>query len=106
MKSLGYERIPQLTRIAGLGVWAILLFACEPGRAAPPMRQVPGGDVELGREAILRYGCGGCHVIPGVREARGLVAPPLTHYGRRGFVGGVVSNSRKPDKVDRRSNRD
>lgn len=78
---------------AAVALLGLLLVACEPGRSAPPMRQVPGGNAALGREALARYGCGGCHVIPGIPAARSLVGPPLTHYGQRGFVAGVVSNS-------------
>lgn len=53
---------------------------------------VAGGDPDRGRNAFARYGCGSCHVIPGVRGARGLVGPPLTSWPRRGYIAGMVPN--------------
>jgi cytochrome c2 len=41
---------------------------------------------------MIRYGCAGCHTIPGVPGARGLVGPSLSGFGRRLYVGGAVYN--------------
>jgi cytochrome c1 len=49
---------------------------------------------DTGREVIRQQGCGACHTIPGVPGARGLVGPPLTAFGRRGYIAGRVSNNR------------
>lgn len=68
------------------------LASCEVGQA-PPRRQVSDGDPDLGRAAFGRYGCGGCHVIPGVDRAAGRVAPPLDGFSQRAFVAGVLSNT-------------
>ena len=38
------------------------------------------------------YGCGTCHVIPGVRGARGHVGPPLTDFALRQYIAGAVPN--------------
>lgn len=57
-----------------------------------PERQVPLGDPEEGRGALALYGCGACHVIPGVREAEGTVGPPLTQFGRRTYIAGRIYN--------------
>jgi cytochrome c len=70
-----------------------LLAGC---RDLPP-RLVPGGDASAGRTALRDFGCGACHVIPGIPGADGRVAPPLTAYADRAYVGGVVSNS--PDNL-------
>jgi cytochrome c len=78
---------------------AVVLGACLGQRETPPVRQVPGGDAARGRRALAVYGCGGCHVVPGVPEALGRVAPPLTFFGERGFVAGVLSNN--PDNLIR-----
>ena len=43
---------------------------------------------------IRDSGCGACHTIPGVPGAAGLVGPPLTAFGRRGYIAGRVSNNR------------
>jgi cytochrome c2 len=39
------------------------------------------------------FGCGTCHVIPGVREADGTVGPPLIDFRRRGYIGGELTNT-------------
>ena len=42
---------------------------------------------------MIRYGCTGCHVIPGVPGARGQVGPPLEGFGSRLYIGGAIANS-------------
>lgn len=54
---------------------------------------VIGGNASQGRAAIERYGCGSCHTIPGVRDAHGLVGPPLLWWSRRTFIGGELPNT-------------
>ena len=51
------------------------------------------GDDETGKEAIEKYGCGGCHTIPGVRNADGLVGPPLVKFSKRSFIAGRLANT-------------
>jgi cytochrome c len=70
-------------------VTAFVAAGCKEARSAP---LVAGGDAERGRVAIRRYGCGACHVIPGVRGARGLVGPPLSDVARRMYLAGVLPN--------------
>ena len=53
---------------------------------------VAGGDPERGRSLIPEYGCGSCHVIPGVPGAQGKVGPPLTHFAERSFIAGNLRN--------------
>ena len=55
-------------------------------------QMVAGGDPERGRSLIPEYGCGSCHVIPGVRGAQGKVGPPLTHFAERSFIAGNLRN--------------
>lgn len=52
-----------------------------------------GGNTSSGRDAVVRYGCGSCHTIPGVAGARGLVGPPLTGIGKRYYVAGELPNT-------------
>ena len=54
---------------------------------------MPGGNADEGKKAILVYGCGACHTIPGVSEARGMVGPPLTAFAKRSFIAGQVPNA-------------
>jgi cytochrome c oxidase assembly factor CtaG len=58
---------------------------------------VPGGDIGRGKEAIEAMGCGACHVISGIRSARGEVGPPLAGVARRAIIGGVLPNT--PDNM-------
>lgn len=71
---------------------AVVAAACAGSAAEGDQRTVPGGDPALGRVAIERYGCGSCHVVPGVRTARGMTGPPLTNFARRAYVGGALPN--------------
>jgi cytochrome c len=67
-----------------------------------------GGDARAGEAAIARFGCGSCHVIPGVERARGLVGPPLTDFASRSYIAGRIYNTpqnleawiRLPDSVE------
>jgi cytochrome c2 len=60
-------------------------------------RAVSGGDPDRAPELIRRYGCGGCHKIPGIPGADGQVGPPLSGLIHRVYVGGVAANS--PDQL-------
>lgn len=85
-----------------------LQFASTMPPAMPTIRTAPASiaidslppadlrraDPERGR-AILSsavHGCAGCHEIPGVRRARGIVGPPLAGIARRGFIAGQLPN--------------
>ncbi len=61
--------------------------------AANPAWLVVGGHPERGPALITAYGCGGCHTVPGVKGARGNVGPPLTRFGDRTYVAGMLRNS-------------
>ena len=52
-----------------------------------------GGVPRRGPALIRRYGCAGCHTIPGVAGADGKAAPPLGHLRERVFIGGVARHS-------------
>ncbi len=65
----------------------------EQGRIAEHAALLTGGDPQSGRDAAARYGCGGCHDIPGVVGAHGLSAPPLTNFGARTYIAGELRNT-------------
>jgi cytochrome c oxidase assembly factor CtaG/cytochrome c2 len=67
------------------------LSACRDDTA--PQAIIAGGDVARGKTATEAYGCGSCHVVPGIRTAVGDVGPPLTGFGRRSFIAGAVPNT-------------
>lgn len=51
------------------------------------------GDADAGKQALVRYGCGSCHTIPGVRGADAMVGPPLNAWSRRSFIAGRLPNT-------------
>jgi cytochrome c1 len=78
--------------LAAAGV-AAGIAACNASEAREPSHLVPGGDANRGKEAIVAYGCGSCHNIPGIAGARGMVGPPLDHFGQRAYIAGEVPNT-------------
>jgi cytochrome c len=57
---------------------------------APPAL---GGDPAQGKLLLRQFGCGTCHEIPGVADARGRVGPPLEGVATRIYLGGVLPNT-------------
>jgi cytochrome c2 len=56
-----------------------------------------GGSAKSGAVLIQQFGCGSCHIVPGIYGADGLVGPPLIHMARRVYIAGVLRNS--PDNM-------
>jgi cytochrome c len=75
-------------------VLALLLAGCGEGGAPYEARRVVGGDPDIGRTIVAdaRYGCGACHAIPGIPNARGTVGPSLAGFGARGYIAGQIPN--------------
>jgi cytochrome c2 len=88
---------------------ATVAWGCsaEPGTAASLVL----GDSARGRQAVEKYGCGGCHTIPGVRGARGAVGPALSGLADRPYLAGSMVNEpanlvdwvRRPRGIDPRT---
>lgn len=78
-------------------VGATLVVGCSTVRQAQSSKVRVAN--QLGKEAITRYGCGSCHLIPGVPGADGLVGPPLQHFNQRGYIAGQLANT--PDNLVR-----
>ncbi len=64
----------------------------DPSRVNTP-REVPGGNAQQGSQLITKLGCGTCHTIPGISNARGMVGPPLDHIADRMIIAGMLSNT-------------
>jgi mono/diheme cytochrome c family protein len=56
-------------------------------------RALTGGDPARAAPLMIRYGCAGCHTIPGVPGADGQVAGPLTDMRKHVFIAGVIPNT-------------
>ncbi|HEV2603226.1 MAG TPA: c-type cytochrome [Microvirga sp.] len=103
-------RTPGPTRIwrsAVIGTLALLflfaagLYAFYEAKAANEMRTravaLTAGDPDRGRELAQRYGCAGCHTIPGVPRAQGKVGPSLEGFAARVYIAGITTNT--PDSL-------
>lgn len=88
------ERRGRLARAAAVG--ATLVAA---GCARAEGSAVPGASTSRGRQTIVAMGCGNCHTIPGIREARGRVGPSLGGIADRSIIAGHLPNT--PDNMIR-----
>jgi cytochrome c len=87
-------------KFSGRALHLCLLVAALPSCSGERKVVAPNlGDPERGQVALDGFGCGACHVIPGVRAARGMVGPPLTGFARRSYIAGQLVNS--PDNLVR-----
>jgi cytochrome c len=90
--------------------WALAIAALLLAGCSGQQQELPG-DPERGRQALQAYGCGSCHVVPGVAGADGRVGPPLRRIGSRVYIAGVLPNTpenmvlwiQAPQAVDPRS---
>ena len=56
-------------------------------------RALTGGNPAHASVLVTRYGCGGCHTIPGLPATDGKVGPPLGGLRQRVFIAGVLPNT-------------
>ena len=96
-----------LLAIGILGAPACAQGGGDDGARAEVLASVQG-DPRRGADAIGRYGCGSCHVIPGLARAKGKVGPPLSDFAERTYIAGNSYNTpnnlaawiRRPDSVE------
>lgn len=74
-------------------VAAVALAACAQGRQVTPPGHQLSGDPELGRSALVDYGCIACHAVPGVAGNHGDVGPPLAGFAQRRVIAGRLPNT-------------
>lgn len=68
---------------------AMLLAGC----GGAPRPAALGGDPDNGKLLLRQFGCGTCHEIPGVADAKGRVGPPLEGVASRIYIAGVLPNT-------------
>lgn len=78
-----------LVAAAGAAGW----LAQRESRQEKVARALTGGDPQRAPALLIRYGCGGCHAIPGVPGADGRVGPPLGGLRGRVYIAGVLPNT-------------
>jgi len=71
----------------------LLLIAFASGCNDPALHPHAEGDADRGKLLLQQYGCVACHRIPGVRDATGVIGPPLDRLGRRVYIAGTLVNS-------------
>lgn len=85
-----------LVALAVLANIVILFVSARTVQAEVPLtneRVVRGGSVTSGHALISDYGCGACHIIPGIPDAKGEVGPSLTEFASRSYIAGRVPNT-------------
>jgi cytochrome c len=78
---------PALTS-GGVALLLLLVAGCS----GTTDNSVPGGDAARGEVLLVAFGCGACHIIPGVVGASGTIGPPLDGFGRRVYIAGKLPN--------------
>jgi cytochrome c len=71
---------------AACSVVAATLTGCLPAGSGPGSAAVEGPLL------LEQYGCGTCHVIPGVRRANGRLGPALASFARHPYIAGEIPN--------------
>jgi cytochrome c2 len=56
-------------------------------------QQIDGARPAEGRQLLVNYGCGGCHIIPGVPGAQGRVGPSLRDFRSQAYIAGLLPNN-------------
>lgn len=80
--------------IFAVSLVAVLSSGCVGGRTlATPHPPDTGGSASAGKQLIAERGCGKCHTIPGISNAKGVVGPPLNAMGRRSYIAGIFPNT-------------
>lgn len=72
---------------------SLSLAACEGGKVTRAYTVAMNGNPRHGRQLIQSFGCGGCHTIPGIPAAHGVVGPPLMFFSRRTMIAGELPNN-------------
>jgi cytochrome c len=93
------NRTPNLIRAFSLLLLFLLPLAGCDSQSTKSARVMVGGDPDHGQYAINYYGCAACHTIPGIHGANALVGPPLTQFGSRTYLAGMLQNT--PDNLVR-----
>lgn len=86
-----------ISRLACASALCVLLTpfvnGCDAGNSPRTYAVATDGNPAHGRDLMQAYGCGSCHIVPGVHGARGLVGPPLIYFSERTMIAGELPNS-------------
>jgi len=95
--------VQAFTRRTCLAGIAILVAAAAAGFASSSLHSkrtrhdvataMTGGDADLAPPILRKYGCTGCHTIPGIPGADGKVGGSLNAIKQRVYIAGVLNNT-------------
>jgi L-cysteine S-thiosulfotransferase len=88
--SLIRRRVARMT--VALSLTVLEAIACEDPTQLSRDTHIPGANTERGRQIIAEIGCGACHQIPGIANARGKVGPSLKDFAERNLIAGRFPN--------------
>src|SRR5436305_1384609 len=96
MRSLSAKTVSVIFMGVALAV-ALIGFAWNTAREGKRIRDhaaaITGGNPTRGEAMFIRYGCGSCHTVTGVRTAIGNVGPPLDGVATRVIIAGRFANT-------------
>jgi cytochrome c len=90
---INFARCCLSASLFALAASSIVAVGCTGGKTLPNHTVTVGGNASQGHDVIMSKGCGSCHVIPGIHNAKGLVGPPLMFFSRRTMIAGELPNS-------------
>lgn len=92
-RRVAFTSAARAARKSSIVMMIVLLFLGCHRADERTARELTAGDPARGHDAILQYGCGACHHIPGVSGASGQIAPPLDNIGNRVMLAGQLPNT-------------
>jgi cytochrome c len=81
-----------LVTMLGLAAGALTYQVRDRNQRTEVASLLARGDPARAPEIFRRYGCTGCHTIPGIAGANGKVGGPLVDIRERVYVAGVANN--------------
>jgi cytochrome c oxidase assembly factor CtaG/cytochrome c2 len=94
----GIRSLNALPNATMLMLICVLIGGCDDA-ASSVVRQGQVAQEKRGAQVIAQFGCGTCHTIPGIAGADANVGPPLTGFGKRLYIAGMLRNT--PDNLQR-----
>ncbi len=93
----GFSILPLIAACSAIVLLTVLWLSSqlliEPIERDAAARAMTGGDPTRASTLMIRYGCVGCHTIPGVPGADGQVGAPLLQMRKRVFIAGALPNT-------------
>lgn len=86
-------RTATITTVVCMLVGSALVTTCRRSDAQVAATIVSGGNPDRGERAIQAYGCGACHIVPGMRDAAGQAGPSLEGIAGRTMLAGQLPNT-------------